>query len=197
MRSVFISTTANSISQALFRADTFDPSICNLVLITSKGVARYVINPEEYKARRRVNRFSTAAATEELIIPPVQISHTQHLINGQFVDAASGKTFPTYDPRTGEVIAHVAAGDAEDITRAVAAARKAFDEGPWPKMSAYLISLSEKKWWNRDLDGLCLGMARTLKLNYKENQIHCLCYKDSEHGFGSGKIDGSIVEEEL
>ncbi|KAM1397825.1 hypothetical protein ACFX2I_015361 [Malus domestica] len=85
-----------------------------------------------------VSRFSsTAVATEELIIPPVQISHTQHLINGKFVDAASGKKFPTYDPRTGEVIAHVAEGDAEDINRAVAAARKAFDEGPWPKMGAY------------------------------------------------------------
>lgn len=53
-----------------------------------------------------------------------------------------GKKFPTYDPRTGEVIAHVAEGDAEDINRAVAAARKAFDEGPWPKMSAYVMSLS-------------------------------------------------------
>lgn len=50
-----------------------------------------------------------------------------------------GKTFPTYDPRTGEVIAHVAEGDAEDINRAVSAARKAFDEGPWPRMSAYVI----------------------------------------------------------
>ncbi|KAL0334190.1 UNVERIFIED_CONTAM: Aldehyde dehydrogenase family 2 member B7, mitochondrial [Sesamum angustifolium] len=48
-----------------------------------------------------------------------------------------GKTFPTLDPRTGEVIAHVAEGDAEDINRAVATARKAFDEGPWPKMTAY------------------------------------------------------------
>ncbi|GAB4845640.1 Aldehyde dehydrogenase 2 member B4, mitochondrial [Ancistrocladus abbreviatus] len=48
-----------------------------------------------------------------------------------------GKTFPTLDPRTGEVIAHVAEGDAEDINRAVSAARKAFDEGPWPKMTAY------------------------------------------------------------
>ncbi|TYG90229.1 hypothetical protein ES288_A12G164900v1 [Gossypium darwinii] len=48
-----------------------------------------------------------------------------------------GKTFPTYDPRTGDVIAHVAEGDAEDINRAVSAARKAFDEGPWPKMTAY------------------------------------------------------------
>ncbi|KAL6182408.1 hypothetical protein ACLB2K_043830 [Fragaria x ananassa] len=87
---------------------------------------------------RSVSRFSsTAAASEELITPPVHIEHTKLLINGQFVDSASGKTFPTYDPRTGEVIAHVAEGDAEDINRAVAAARKAFDEGPWPKMSAY------------------------------------------------------------
>ncbi|XP_024924970.2 aldehyde dehydrogenase family 2 member B4, mitochondrial isoform X2 [Ziziphus jujuba] len=84
-----------------------------------------------------IKKFSTAAATEELIIPPVQISYTKHLINGQFVDAASGKTFPAHDPRSGEVIAHVAEGDAEDINRAVSAARKAFDEGPWPKMSPY------------------------------------------------------------
>lgn len=38
------------------------------------------------------------------------------------------------------MIAHVAEGDAEDINRAVAAARKAFDEGPWPKMTAYVTS---------------------------------------------------------
>ncbi|XWS60714.1 hypothetical protein CRYUN_Cryun07bG0059400 [Craigia yunnanensis] len=82
-------------------------------------------------------RFSTATALEELVVPPVQISYTQNLIDGKFVDAASGKTFPTYDPRTGEVIAHVAEGDAEDINRAVAAARKAFGEGPWPKMTPY------------------------------------------------------------
>lgn len=50
----------------------------------------------------------------------------------------SGKTFPTYDPRSGEVIAKVAEGDVEDINRAVSAARKAFDEGPWPKMTAYV-----------------------------------------------------------
>ena len=86
---------------------------------------------------RKLKRFSTAAAVDEVIIPQVQINYTQHLIDGKFVDSASGKTFPTYDPRTGEVIAQVAEGDAEDINRAVAAARKAFDEGPWPKMTAY------------------------------------------------------------
>ncbi|XP_076947661.1 aldehyde dehydrogenase family 2 member B4, mitochondrial-like [Bidens hawaiensis] len=84
-----------------------------------------------------VQRFTTSAALEEPITPPVRIHDTQLLINGKFVDSASGKTFPTLDPRTGEVIAHVAEGDAEDINRAVAAARKAFDEGPWPKMTAY------------------------------------------------------------
>ncbi|KAK4488840.1 hypothetical protein RD792_004630 [Penstemon davidsonii] len=87
---------------------------------------------------RGIYRYSTAtAALEEPIKPPVSIQYDKLLINGQFVDAASGKTFPTLDPRTGEVIAHVAEGDAEDINRAVAAARKAFDEGPWPKMTAY------------------------------------------------------------
>ena len=55
----------------------------------------------------------------------------QMLINGKWVDAASGKTFPTYNPATGEVLAHVAEGDKEDIDRAVAAARAAFDKGPW------------------------------------------------------------------
>jgi len=55
----------------------------------------------------------------------------QMLINGKWVDAASGKTFPTYNPATGEVLAQVAEGDKEDVDRAVAAARAAFDKGPW------------------------------------------------------------------
>ena len=58
------------------------------------------------------------------------------LINGQWVNAASGKTFPTYNPATGEVLAQVAEGDREDIERAVKAARKAFDNGPWRQLTA-------------------------------------------------------------
>src|SRR6201989_1474086 len=57
------------------------------------------------------------------------------LINGQWVNAASGKTFPTYNPATGEVLAHVAEGDREDIEQAVRAARNAFDNGPWRRMT--------------------------------------------------------------
>jgi phenylacetaldehyde dehydrogenase len=58
------------------------------------------------------------------------------LIDGKWVNAASGKTFPTYNPATGEVLARVAEGDREDIEQAVKAARKAFDHGPWRKMTA-------------------------------------------------------------
>src|SRR5450631_1691883 len=57
------------------------------------------------------------------------------LINGKWVEAASGKTFPTYNPATGDVLAHVAEGDREDIDRAVKAARAAFETGPWSRIS--------------------------------------------------------------
>ena len=52
-------------------------------------------------------------------------------IGGRWVEAASGKTFATLDPSTGEVLAQVAEGGAEDIDRAVAAARKAHESGIW------------------------------------------------------------------
>src|SRR5258708_5024543 len=52
-------------------------------------------------------------------------------IGGKWVEAASGKTFDTIGPSTGEVLAKVAEGGAEDADRAVAAARKAHDSGVW------------------------------------------------------------------
>ena len=58
------------------------------------------------------------------------------LINGKWVNSISGKTFPTYNPATGEVLAQVAEGDSQDIEEAVKAARKAFDHGPWRRMTA-------------------------------------------------------------
>jgi phenylacetaldehyde dehydrogenase len=58
------------------------------------------------------------------------------LINGKWVDAVSGKTFPTYDPATGKEMAYVAEGDKADVNLAVSAARNAFDKGPWRKLTA-------------------------------------------------------------
>ncbi|MEJ0093253.1 MAG: aldehyde dehydrogenase family protein [Methylocella sp.] len=57
------------------------------------------------------------------------------LIDGQWVQAQSGRTFDVFDPATGETIAKVAEGDKADIDLAVKAARRAFDTGPWGRMS--------------------------------------------------------------
>jgi phenylacetaldehyde dehydrogenase len=62
-------------------------------------------------------------------------SPRQLFINGHWVDAASGRTFETPNPATGETLAHIAEGDAEDINLAVRAARAAFDDGPWSRMT--------------------------------------------------------------
>ena len=65
------------------------------------------------------------------------VSKTQKmLINGKWVQSASGKTFATYNPASGEVLSQVAEGDREDIDRAVNSARAAFDTGPWSRLTA-------------------------------------------------------------
>jgi phenylacetaldehyde dehydrogenase len=69
-------------------------------------------------------------SVEEFIGAPRQL-----FIDGQWADAASGKTFETPNPATGETLARVAEGDAEDINRAVRAARRAFEDGPWSRMT--------------------------------------------------------------
>ncbi|WP_237221283.1 5-carboxymethyl-2-hydroxymuconate semialdehyde dehydrogenase [Rothia nasimurium] len=58
----------------------------------------------------------------------------QHYINGQFVDSIDGETFDVLDPVTNQPYIQAASGKKEDIEAAVAAARTAFTEGPWPRM---------------------------------------------------------------
>src|SRR5699024_9829361 len=57
-------------------------------------------------------------------------------IDGEYVQAISGKTFDVFDPSTDDVIAKVSEAQADDVDKAVQAARKAFDEGEWTKMEA-------------------------------------------------------------
>ena len=64
------------------------------------------------------------------------VKQTKLYIDGEFVDAESGKTFATLNPATGDVLAQVAEADKADVDKAVAAARRAFESGPYPKMSA-------------------------------------------------------------
>src|ERR1700741_3328902 len=73
------------------------------------------------------------ATATSVVEPKVKVSATKLLINGKGVDAAAGKTFPTINPATGEVITQVAEADAADVDKAVSAARAAFDHGPWRK----------------------------------------------------------------
>jgi betaine-aldehyde dehydrogenase len=60
----------------------------------------------------------------------------QMYVNGEWIDSKSNKTFPVYDPATEEVIAQVPEANADDVNRAVAAARTAFDDGPWSSTTA-------------------------------------------------------------
>jgi len=68
--------------------------------------------------------------------PTVEVRRPQLLIDGEWVDSLSGRTFPTINPATGRIITEVAEGGKEDVDRAVAAARRALEHGPWPKMTA-------------------------------------------------------------
>lgn len=76
-------------------------------------------------------------------------------IEGRWVEAASGKTFDTINPSTGEVLGSVAEGDAEDIDRAVDAARRAFN-GPWSKFKPF------------DRQNLLLKLADLVDQNFDE-----------------------------
>src|SRR5882757_9775174 len=73
----------------------------------------------------------------------------QMFINGEWVDSKSAKTFPVYDPSTEEVIAQVPEAGPDDVNKAVAAAKAAFEDGLWSTTTAQergrvLFRLSEK-----------------------------------------------------
>ena len=76
-------------------------------------------------------------ATLEMIDPKIRdfvTSKRRLLIDGKWVDAHGG-TFPIYNPATGEVLDECAAGEKADIDLAVKAARRAFERGPWSRMT--------------------------------------------------------------
>lgn len=72
-----------------------------------------------------------------LNLATIKPRQTQLLIDGEFVNSVSGKTFETINPANEEVISKVQEGDRADVEKAILAARKAFDEGPWRKTTGY------------------------------------------------------------
>ncbi|MBY6068498.1 aldehyde dehydrogenase [Leisingera aquaemixtae] len=94
----------------------------------------------------------------------------QAFIDGKFSDAASGKTFASVNPATGEVLAQVSECDEEDVNRAVAAGRRAFEDGRWSRMApgdrkAVLLKLADLIRGNLEemalLDSLDMGKLVT------------------------------------
>ncbi|HEY8482860.1 MAG TPA: aldehyde dehydrogenase family protein [Spirillospora sp.] len=88
--------------------------------------------------------------------------HTGHHIDGTFTPSRDGAVLRVVAPRDGEVIAEVAAAGAADVDDAVAAARRAFDEGPWPRLApaerkAALLRLADLV--ERDRDTLALRVS--------------------------------------
>jgi aldehyde dehydrogenase (NAD+) len=79
--------------------------------------------------------MATATATPKPKHTKPRVADQQMLIGGKWVNSASGKTFDTLNPATGEVICRVAEGDKADVDQAVKAARKAFESGPWARMN--------------------------------------------------------------
>src|SRR5437899_10683507 len=80
--------------------------------------------------------MATKTAEKPRTVKPPKVKSVQPLlIGGKWLDSVSGKTFPTVNPATGETICQVAEGDKADVDLAVKAARKAFELGPWSKMS--------------------------------------------------------------
>src|SRR6202047_2491062 len=79
----------------------------------------------------------------------INVKTCSRLINGEWVASKTAKTFPVYDPSTEEVIAQVPEASADDVNRAVAAAKAAFEAGPWASTTAQergrvLFRLAEK-----------------------------------------------------
>ncbi|MFC7405615.1 5-carboxymethyl-2-hydroxymuconate semialdehyde dehydrogenase [Georgenia alba] len=76
----------------------------------------------------------TVTGPAERTAPAGLPERIQHYVDGELVDSVDGATFDVIDPVTNEVYIQAAAGKKDDVDRAVAAARKAFKEGPWPGM---------------------------------------------------------------
>jgi aldehyde dehydrogenase (NAD+) len=80
--------------------------------------------------------MATATTKKARTVKPPRVKDQPLFIGGKWLDSVSGKTFETLNPATGETICQVAEGDKADVDKAVAAARKAFEEGAWPRINA-------------------------------------------------------------
>jgi len=137
--------------------------------------------------------FTTTIDATSLAAP------TKLLINGQWVEPASGEYYDNVNPTTGQVIGPVAEGGAEDVDRAVKAARAAFESGPWSTMHpadrgrlitkfAELVRANARRL--AEIDAIDAGKPVTSSLRVDiPNAIDCLEY----YAGWADKIHGETV----
>lgn len=108
-------------NEDVFLAPTFSEFVQNVVLKARGGTGNVEIQYRavELDVNKRKIKF------------PCQL-----FIDGEFVDAENGRTLPTVNPATEEVICDVQCASVNDVDKAVRAAKKAFEEGEWSKISA-------------------------------------------------------------
>ncbi|HEX3659592.1 MAG TPA: aldehyde dehydrogenase family protein [Pirellulales bacterium] len=130
--------------------------------------------------------------------PATQIRQTQLLIDNQWVDSADGQSLETLNPATGEVIAQVSAGGAEDVDKAVKAARRALERGPWSTMDAadrgnLIFRLADLMLENTqelaELESLNSGKTITDAVNDVRGAVNVLRY----FGGWADKIEGRTL----
>ena len=119
--------------------------------------------------------MTASASIARRHVPDDLPTSIQHYIDGEFVDSLDGDTFDVLDPVSNEVYLTAAAGKKADVELAVAAARTAFTDGPWPRMLprerarilhriADIVDAAADRWWHvkpceRCRHGILLGCA--------------------------------------
>ena len=130
---------------------------------------------------------------------------TQLLIGNEWLDAGSGATFETIAPATEQRLADVALAEEADIDRAVQAARAAFEDGPWPRMSpaeraGYLRRFAERIEANAEPlarleaedSGMTLDMAHAMIAGAVETVLHFAGAAQGIHGMTPQSASGSL-----
>jgi aldehyde dehydrogenase (NAD+) len=116
---------------------SFPSPLCRiLAILLPLFYSILMISPADDPALASFEVALMTTATQKRTGATAAIRETRLFINGQFVEPSDGKTFDTYNPATGEVIAKVAHATAQDVDRAVKAARAALETGPWGKLDA-------------------------------------------------------------
>src|SRR4051812_29748498 len=99
-----------------------------------RGIAAIIYGFRSHHRESTMTHTQATAPRRAQLVEEIGLQ--RHYIDGEFRESVAGGTFTTLDPATHEPITEASDGRAADVDAAVAAARRAFDEGPWPRMKA-------------------------------------------------------------